>query len=354
MVRRAKRPFRNDRMTAVGESRHRVDLGRLDHLVPAHVRKNRRQPFGQHALSRSRRADHQDVVSSCRCDLQRPSDILLPFHIREVRQSRLIRLGHGRVSGQNLFFAPKMLQKLLQITDRDHGNILREGRFRRVLFRDEKGSDPRPFGSHRHRQGPGNRAQFSLQREFPDKGAVLRDPLQILRGRENADQQRQVIDRTGLFLVRRGKVHRHTADRKLKTVVFDRSSHTLSGFLDSGVRKSDDIEGRSKTYDAIIRGKNIPDPGIPESFNVLVNELKALALDVRTYTDDKEYIVEDRQSFDTYSEMDESTRASLDGEDAESPSDIFSEGFVEADELGNIKEEDGDFGDDSFDDDGDM
>ena len=129
------------------------------------------------------------------------------------------------------------------------------------------------------------------------------------------------------------------------------AAHTLQEIL---TVKSDDIEGRSKTYDAIIRGKNIPDPGIPESFNVLVNELKALALDVRTYTDDKEYIVEDRQSFDTYSEMDESTRASLDGEDAESPSDIFSEGFVEADELGNIKEEDGDFGDDSFDDDGDM
>ena len=130
------------------------------------------------------------------------------------------------------------------------------------------------------------------------------------------------------------------------------AAHTLQEIL---TVKSDDIEGRSKTYDAIIRGKNIPDPGIPESFNVLVNELKALALDVRTYTDDKEYIVEDRQSFDTYSEMDESTRASLDGEDAESPSDIFSEGFVEADELGNIKEEDGDdFGDDFGDDDGDM
>ena len=53
--------------------------------------------------------------------------------------------------------------------------------------------------------------------------------------------------------------------------------------------------------------------------------------------------------------MDESTRASLDGEDAESPSDIFSEGFVEADELGNIKEDDvDDFGDDFGDDDGDM
>ena len=129
------------------------------------------------------------------------------------------------------------------------------------------------------------------------------------------------------------------------------AAHTLKEIL---TVKSDDIEGRSKTYDAIIRGKNIPEPGIPESFNVLVNELKALALDVRTYTDDKEYVAEDRQSFDTYSEMDESTRASLDGEDAESPSDIFSEGFVEADELGNIKEEDGDFVDDFAGDDDDM
>ena len=123
------------------------------------------------------------------------------------------------------------------------------------------------------------------------------------------------------------------------------AAHTLQEIL---TVKSDDIEGRSKTYDAIIRGKNIPEPGIPESFNVLVNELKALALDVRTYTDGKEYIAEDKTSLDTYSEMDEHTRLSLDGEDAESPADIFSSGFVEADELGNIKEEDiDDFGDDS-------
>ena len=127
------------------------------------------------------------------------------------------------------------------------------------------------------------------------------------------------------------------------------AAHTLQEIL---TVKSDDIEGRSKTYDAIIRGKNIPEPGIPESFNVLVNELKALALDVRTYTDGKEYIAEDKTSLDTYSEMDEHTRLSLDGEDAESPADIFSSGFVEADELGNIKEEDiDDFGDDSGDDD---
>ena len=44
--------------------------------------------------------------------------------------------------------------------------------------------------------------------------------------------------------------------------------------------KSDDIEGRSKTYEAIVKGKPMPEPGIPESFNVLVNELKGLALNL--------------------------------------------------------------------------
>jgi DNA-directed RNA polymerase subunit beta len=44
--------------------------------------------------------------------------------------------------------------------------------------------------------------------------------------------------------------------------------------------KSDDVTGRVKTYEAIVKGQNIPRPGIPESFKVLVKELQALALDV--------------------------------------------------------------------------
>ncbi len=44
--------------------------------------------------------------------------------------------------------------------------------------------------------------------------------------------------------------------------------------------KSDDVEGRERAYDAIVKGRNIPDPGIPESFNVLINELRGLCLDV--------------------------------------------------------------------------
>jgi DNA-directed RNA polymerase subunit beta len=45
--------------------------------------------------------------------------------------------------------------------------------------------------------------------------------------------------------------------------------------------KSDDVTGRVKTYEAIVKGQNIPTPGVPESFKVLVKELQALALDVR-------------------------------------------------------------------------
>ena len=45
--------------------------------------------------------------------------------------------------------------------------------------------------------------------------------------------------------------------------------------------KSDDIIGRAKTYEAIVKGDNLPEPGIPESFNVLVHELRGLALDAK-------------------------------------------------------------------------
>ena len=53
--------------------------------------------------------------------------------------------------------------------------------------------------------------------------------------------------------------------------------------------KSDDVVGRVKTYEAIVKGENIPEPGVPESFKVLIKELQSLGLDIRLYSqDDKE------------------------------------------------------------------
>ena len=62
------------------------------------------------------------------------------------------------------------------------------------------------------------------------------------------------------------------------------ASYTLQEIL---TVKSDDVVGRVKTYEAIIKGDNIPEPGIPESFKVLLKELQSLGLDVRVLRDDQ-------------------------------------------------------------------
>ena len=61
--------------------------------------------------------------------------------------------------------------------------------------------------------------------------------------------------------------------------------------------KSDDIVGRVKTYESIVKGLNVPKPGVPESFKVLIKELQSLALDIKVLDKDGEEI-DLRQTFD--------------------------------------------------------
>jgi DNA-directed RNA polymerase subunit beta len=77
------------------------------------------------------------------------------------------------------------------------------------------------------------------------------------------------------------------------------ASYTLQEIL---TVKSDDIVGRVKTYEAIVKGENIPEPGVPESFKVLLKELQALSLDVKVLmADDTE--VEMKESVDDYDDL---------------------------------------------------
>ena len=69
------------------------------------------------------------------------------------------------------------------------------------------------------------------------------------------------------------------------------AAHTLQEIL---TVKSDDINGRTKTYEAIIKGKDIPEPGVPESFRVLKHELQALAIDVKMLDDAGKEVVIDK------------------------------------------------------------
>ena len=81
--------------------------------------------------------------------------------------------------------------------------------------------------------------------------------------------------------------------------------------------KSDDIVGRVKTYEAIVKGTNIPAPGVPESFKVLIKELKSLALDIKVLDRDKNEIII-RELDDDDLDMDSTPAARLDEEGGES------------------------------------
>ena len=97
--------------------------------------------------------------------------------------------------------------------------------------------------------------------------------------------------------------------------------------------KSDDIVGRVKTYEAIVKGENIPTPGIPESFKVLIKEMQALGLDVKVLAeDDKEIQLKDASEYD---DDIPSLEGIMDVETSvESEKQLFNEGFSEETEDG--------------------
>jgi DNA-directed RNA polymerase subunit beta len=122
------------------------------------------------------------------------------------------------------------------------------------------------------------------------------------------------------------------------------ASYTLQEIL---TVKSDDVVGRVKTYEAIIKGENIPEPGIPESFKVLLKELQSLALDVRVLRDDNTE-VEIMETVD-YGETDLHSIIEGDKRYRDEKESYGNHGFTEqefvGEELENVEPEEDDFED---------
>ena len=114
------------------------------------------------------------------------------------------------------------------------------------------------------------------------------------------------------------------------------AAHTLQEML---TVKSDDVVGRVKTYEAIVKGENVPEPGIPETFKVLIKELQSLGLDMRLYTKDNKEI-----------ELKEDIDEGIDYNEAKKKEDLvlneseIESSYIEADdeEIDLDKEEDSD------------
>ena len=125
------------------------------------------------------------------------------------------------------------------------------------------------------------------------------------------------------------------------------ASYTLQEIL---TVKSDDVVGRVKTYEAIIKGENIPEPGIPESFKVLLKELQSLGLDVRVLRDDNTEVeimeTVDMGETDFRSLMNEDRKYQDDGEN------LGEHGYTaqefQGEELVDVEEPEEDFDDSDF------
>jgi len=98
--------------------------------------------------------------------------------------------------------------------------------------------------------------------------------------------------------------------------------------------KSDDVVGRVKTYEAIVKGENIPEPGVPESFKVLIKELQSLGLDIKVLSENNEEI-EIKELDDDINEA-----AREFGLDQSVPEEPEASDFIDTDEALEEEEED--------------
>ena len=114
--------------------------------------------------------------------------------------------------------------------------------------------------------------------------------------------------------------------------------------------KSDDTVGRVKAYEAIVKGENIPEPGVPESFKVLVKELQALGLDVRLFSEDNKELVL-KEHIEDGIDYDEIAQGKTLTEDDVLIHEELEDGYSEEDEMLDDEDNDELFDSDDFEDD---
>jgi DNA-directed RNA polymerase subunit beta len=110
--------------------------------------------------------------------------------------------------------------------------------------------------------------------------------------------------------------------------------------------KSDDVIGRVKTYEAIVKGENVPEPGVPESFKVLIKELQSLGLDVKVLTEEAQEI-QIKEEDEDVREMAKELGLEIDTV----RENIYDEDLEEGDNSGGFDEEDDELLEESFEED---
>lgn len=254
MVRRAEGARADDRIPAAGQSGDGVDLGRLDHLLPAHVRQDRGQTARHHRLAGARRTDAEHVVPAGRGDLEGALDALLTLDVGKIGQRQIRRRERRRRGGAKLLFAAQMGDQLAHALDAIDLHALGKGGLGGVFGREKELFHAAALRRDGHGQRAGDAPQRAVERKLAEKGAVRGNAGQLTLRREDADEDRQIIERAGLFPVGRGEIDRQTARREAKAVVLDRRADALARLLDGGVGQSDDLKAGQTAGDIDLDG----------------------------------------------------------------------------------------------------
>ena len=152
------------------------------------------------------------------------------------------RIKRRRSGGFYIDFAAHKAQQLVNIFHGVHAYPVRECGLGGIIRRNEQLLHAAARRGYCHRQCAVHRAQFPAQGQLADERAVVSRLVYIAVGGKDADEHRQIVQRTGLFLIRRSEIHGHAADRKTVAVILYRGADALSRLSDRRVGQADNVK----------------------------------------------------------------------------------------------------------------
>ena len=181
-------------------------------------------------------------------------DALLSLDVGKIRQRQILSREDRRFGRGELFLAPQMGDQLPDALHAEYFDPLGKGGLGGVFGREKELFHAAALRCDGHGQRAGDAPQRSVQGKLAEKGTVVLRLLDLALGGQNADEDRQIVERTGLFPVGRGEIDRQTAGRKTKAGVLDRRADALARLLDGGVGQSDDLKARQTAGDIYLNG----------------------------------------------------------------------------------------------------
>ena len=223
-------------------ARSAVNARHLQRLFKRHIRQNTRQAARHHGLAAARRADHQHVMSACRCDLQRALGALLAADVGKIASHSPIlhqrRIGH-RLFRRNPLLTAQVVNCLLQMRNRQHIQSFHARRLFGVIRRHQQRTHALFPCADGHGQRTAHADHIARQRQFAHGRYALKAiGIEHPAGCHDRQRNRQIKRRAFFFCISRREVERQPGHGKMHPAAGHRRAHALPALLDRRIRKA--------------------------------------------------------------------------------------------------------------------